>query len=599
MGISKEQLGIDTESTKVYIASEISKISHTSILNRESPDSHPMSAITGLNDIADKINDINIAQKTINKSLDYCFASISKQSPPGRENIDISSKLNDVIKFTPYINNNIAYNQTTGMYTLKAGKTYAIEASIGLYAPAGKWIYVNIWDNTNSKYLGNDCLTGLETSVAQVTFPTKCMVKPTTDIDVCIKINHSTSDTVTTSISYLTIQEIGKDTVIDPVNYVNTTQGIEDAPVGNTITVIGDIAPKHYIIYDNTELSIAQYPYLADCIKTEFGSYNFFGGDGINTFCVSDKPLQTELTNVTPIMTSNTTPSPYVVTGSDVSTASPTDPQPFKAFDRRIDTFFLTSLTSNGWIQLDFGRKQSVSNFSLQYNTSPTNTHMPKDFTLYGSNDANNYTLIKSFTNQTNWGSSEERVYSLDATVNYRYYKLTVEHNNGHVQFTVIPELKFLLNKRMESKYIKYEPTYYMSIAGLIEEKSLWEGSKLCPCANDKYTTIEQDLTLADNIYNYDKIVFYYSWHQTSTGNNSYFESKEFDTSAIVRANNISYDKIVLDINYAFQMTIDIILLTDNSIRLNKTFSTAMSQTSGDAIRISKIIGIKYKTFQS
>lgn len=76
--------------------------------------------------------------------------------------------------------------------------------------------------------------------------------------------------------------------VIDPVEYVNTTNGIEDTPVGHIISYMGNTAPKHYLICDGTEYNITDYPYLAQHFKDEFGSYNYFGGDGVNTFAVPD-----------------------------------------------------------------------------------------------------------------------------------------------------------------------------------------------------------------------------------------------------------------------------------------------------------------------
>ena len=76
--------------------------------------------------------------------------------------------------------------------------------------------------------------------------------------------------------------------VIDPVDHINTSQGIEDTPVGHIISHMGNTAPKHYLICDGTEYNISDYPYLAQHFKDEFGSYNYFGGDGVNTFAVPD-----------------------------------------------------------------------------------------------------------------------------------------------------------------------------------------------------------------------------------------------------------------------------------------------------------------------
>lgn len=74
----------------------------------------------------------------------------------------------------------------------------------------------------------------------------------------------------------------------DLLEYVNTVQGIEDSPVGSIIPVMSNVAPKHYLICDGTEYNIADYPYLSEHIKTEFGTYNYFGGNGNTTFAVPD-----------------------------------------------------------------------------------------------------------------------------------------------------------------------------------------------------------------------------------------------------------------------------------------------------------------------
>ena len=110
--------------------------------------------------------------------------------------------------------------------------------------------------------------------------------------DYC-NIQKTSTDTRLDIISrYITlVKVIGRkynQIVIDPVEHINTSQGIEDTPVGHIISHMGNNAPKHYLICDGTEYNISDYPYLAQHFKNEFGSYNYFGGDGINTFCVPD-----------------------------------------------------------------------------------------------------------------------------------------------------------------------------------------------------------------------------------------------------------------------------------------------------------------------
>lgn len=62
----------------------------------------------------------------------------------------------------------------------------------------------------------------------------------------------------------------------------------DDAPVGNIIAFMGNTAPQDYLICDGTEYNITNYPLLAQHILDEFGSYNYFGGDGTATFAVPD-----------------------------------------------------------------------------------------------------------------------------------------------------------------------------------------------------------------------------------------------------------------------------------------------------------------------
>lgn len=110
--------------------------------------------------------------------------------------------------------------------------------------------------------------------------------------DYCDIRKTSTDTRLDISTNYMTlIKIIGRkynQIVIDPVEHINTSQGIEDTPVGHIISHMGNTAPKHYLICDGTEYNISDYPYLAQHFKNEFGSYNYFGGDGITTFTVPD-----------------------------------------------------------------------------------------------------------------------------------------------------------------------------------------------------------------------------------------------------------------------------------------------------------------------
>ncbi|MBC5712469.1 tail fiber protein [Hungatella sp. L12] len=62
----------------------------------------------------------------------------------------------------------------------------------------------------------------------------------------------------------------------------------DGAPVGTVISYMGTKAPEHYLVCDGAVINIADYPYLAEQIKDEFGAVDYFGGDGTSTFAVPD-----------------------------------------------------------------------------------------------------------------------------------------------------------------------------------------------------------------------------------------------------------------------------------------------------------------------
>lgn len=69
------------------------------------------------------------------------------------------------------------------------------------------------------------------------------------------------------------------------MEYKNKSVG---TPVGEIIALMGTKVPPNDLACDGTEYSIADYPYLTKYFTDNFGSVNFFGGDGTATFAVPD-----------------------------------------------------------------------------------------------------------------------------------------------------------------------------------------------------------------------------------------------------------------------------------------------------------------------
>lgn len=67
-----------------------------------------------------------------------------------------------------------------------------------------------------------------------------------------------------------------------------TSGAISVNPIGAIVAVMGKTAPTGYLACDGSVYSISKYKELADYIKEQFGSYDYFGGDGTTTFAVPD-----------------------------------------------------------------------------------------------------------------------------------------------------------------------------------------------------------------------------------------------------------------------------------------------------------------------
>lgn len=59
-------------------------------------------------------------------------------------------------------------------------------------------------------------------------------------------------------------------------------------PIGTIISLMGKTAPDGYLVCDGAVYSISDYPKLSSYFTEQFGTANYFGGDGETTFAVPD-----------------------------------------------------------------------------------------------------------------------------------------------------------------------------------------------------------------------------------------------------------------------------------------------------------------------
>lgn len=101
---------------------------------------------------------------------------------------------------------------------------------------------------------------------------------------------------------------------------------------------------------------------------------------------------------------------------------------PHQAFDNVVSEstgwFAYTSMIDGGhWILLDFGESKRIRALTYVPVYVRTNQYGIKEWTLYGSNDAVNFTLLTSGTHDN---SSSETIHKFSNTSSYRYYRFNI-----------------------------------------------------------------------------------------------------------------------------------------------------------------------------
>lgn len=224
------------------------------------------------------LNVVSKYQKYLNTELDYAHFSLPTQTGSEGNFYDITQDVSNGIEYT------------TNSFYLKKGKTYSITASTVLNKDiktnsASQYRLYNKTAGTNIGPLGISISVSWE-NTRWNNCDINYIYSPAEDCEIALQEIESYNPSIIDG--YITVQEIGRQITIDPVEHINTTQGIEDAPVGHIISHMGNNAPAHYLICDGTEYTIEEYPDLAQHFINEFGSVNYFGGDGTTTFAVPD-----------------------------------------------------------------------------------------------------------------------------------------------------------------------------------------------------------------------------------------------------------------------------------------------------------------------
>ena len=113
--------------------------------------------------------------------------------------------------------------------------------------------------------------------------------------------------------------------------------------------------------------------------------------------------------------------------GNVTSSASNSSYPATSAFDDGADSessrwLAVGSALPNVWIQYDFIQPTEISGYSIQSENYNYAERSPKDWSLQGSNDNLQWTVVGSESNQSGWGQWETRIFSVSNPDSYRYY---------------------------------------------------------------------------------------------------------------------------------------------------------------------------------
>lgn len=221
------------------------------------------------------------------EELKSCYASLDSNWSTSLANVPMIKRSGTIVQ------------PSVGLFTIPAGSTVEIIYSHSASSPSGDFV-MGIYNNTDSVWITNrDGANGLKdfcpyhiTSGSN----TYCMgdsytIQWTNDtghnVDISLRVNaNSIPGSIREDYAGLSIKEIGR--VVDPVKYVSNNSDLQETPVGNIISYMGNTVPKHYLACDGTLYSIGTYPELEAFIIDEFGSINYFGGNGTTNWAVPD-----------------------------------------------------------------------------------------------------------------------------------------------------------------------------------------------------------------------------------------------------------------------------------------------------------------------
>lgn len=478
MGISLTQLVNAVIDIKNYIDNKIDEIDNSTISISSQENNAIINKEDGIyvdnkteviQNLNTKINHINFTQRTTNTKLDSAYCRLEK---------DYTPVANAIVPFAK-VSGNMSINN--GKIIIEPGKRVQINACLSFIGTSSSQKLVNvkfgIYDITNNIRIS---LLGTYDNEAMYQYNKSlcCQYENTTDAncEIGLKVVEIYDNcNIATAYTDLTIQEISRQIVIDPIQYINETNGLEDTPVGHIMSYLSNSTPKHYLLCDGSEYNIQEYNWLAQHFLDEYGTLDYFGGDGVNTFKVPNLESITQILNPSNTDMSNVDLSNY----TEIK-----EWNNLKIIDNKYiinEPGVFSTLNGRTYNKINDGLCIAVTLYFSSKYSMPVLISPVEEATYCYSSYSPSY-IGKPYAsvqyNDITWYITPGPYAFTDGYHNTNYPTLTINwsyntNDFGTAALIVLETLLKDFNVYKIQNYIKYEPTYYSVINKTPSQKEI------------------------------------------------------------------------------------------------------------------------------
>lgn len=580
---------------KGYIVQEKTTLASTGSTQISAKSGNAIQQVTGstvlaedglyVKDIEDKVDRINLAQKTVNSELEYFCAYGSGASVQ----LPSASKL-DYLPYLKEIKTNLDSSRyTSTAVTLLKGKTYRLTLGILKDTSSVGGMSYQILDSDDNK-IGSRGYSGSSLYGDNII---DVIYTPTDNIEIRPNVTTVTTKFYFPDCSFFTVVEINRHIVVDPVSYVDDTHGIEDLPVGSLVSFTGTVAPAHYLLCNGSVYNIADYPDLAEIIKSVYGAYNAFGGDGTITFATPAMQSANESPSGNGLISNYQTDGTAFTNIGDYSSSSGTYTNVFNY--NTTSTWFASGnsqafpIANKPCIGYEFNSSKYVNKVKIT-NMLFNSCYRCNDFDIEGSNDNTNWNvLLTGYLPQ----DAEEHEFDLTTTGLYKYYRLVFKKapTGGPNYNWGLGKLKFY-GVPGSSYIIKAEKTYFMNLEGIEVTEDLLT-NKLFNITTNGVTAVDQSFALPTPITDFDEIETVYSYEDTTV------VAKDSVSGVVATATEITPTPDNKGFSFPGTATSGITYSTPSGLDYPLTVEIAFSTTSTNAqsifvhdVKLNLVVGV-------